>query len=144
VTFPTMEGIVRPWTSVTSPRNLTDRHAPAEVLPDATIRWGKSSEFGFDQFRQDAANPGFNTEGDDKKKRVRLNYSGSAAAFRDYRVENPDDPDQYAIVRQASGMALSGPQGEQVILSISYGDPPGTEVGDGQEPPAPPPLSELP
>jgi hypothetical protein len=140
-----MESLVRPWIPITSKSSPADKFTgPPQETPPAYIRWGAASQFASSDFRSLAnANPGFNTQDDQKPKRKRLNYSESARSYEDIRVENPDDSGQYVILRVASGMVLSGPDGETAVFSMTVDSGiPGTVEGSGQTPDSPP-LSEI-
>lgn len=138
-----MEQIIRPFQDVMSFSEVREPRVPPLDLPEAFIEWGKSSEFSTDTFRSDAGSVGFNTKDDDEEpERVRYSFSEEGRTFRDIRVENPQDPDQYIILRQATSIAFGGPEGAQFTLHLSP-TAPGTETGSGQTPPAPPDLNEI-
>lgn len=134
---------VRPWVDVTSFPVPREAKAPDIVRPDAFIEWGGPSEFAFDTFRADARNIGFNEKDDDKKpKRVRYGFNEDGRGWKDVRVENPQDPDQYVIARDATALSLSGPHGEQFLATL-HPTAPGDRTGSGQTPPSPPPLDQI-
>lgn len=138
-----METAVRPWVEITSLPVPREPKAPNIVRPEAFIEWGGPSDFKFDTFRSDAKNIGFNTDDDDDKpKRVRYTFSEEGRNWKDVRVENPDDPDQFIIARDATRLALNGPNGEQFV-AVLHPTAPGTQTGSGQTPPAPPPLDKI-
>lgn len=137
--YANMETIIRPWIPVTSKPKVRERSPPDEQLPEAHIRWGAASEFSTgDSFRDTAGNPGFQVIDEEPPVRKRVSYSSIATAWVDFRVENPVDPAQYAIMRAAAGFAMDIGD-ERVIFSMTPGNAiPNTEEGEGQEPPFPP------
>lgn len=144
---PSMEQLVRPWVSVDSTSKPRTPTAPEEEFPESFIRWGAASEFstGDDTFRDDAASPGFKVSDEAPQERKRLTFPEEGRSWTDFKVENPTDPAQYAIVRRVNTLALTGPDGEQYLFILSQNaSTPGTEEGSGQEPPAPPALDEIP
>lgn len=108
-----MEAIIRPFVAVTSLPKPRQPQAPEQENPTSFLRWGQPSEFtGDDDFRDTAtAFPGFTTEDDKPPERKRLVYSELGRSFTDVRIENPDDPTQYAIVRMCNGFAVTTPDG---------------------------------
>lgn len=129
---------VRPWVDITSFPVPREPRAPDIVRPEAFIEWGGPSEFAFDTFRSDAKDIQFSNEDDkNKPKRVRWSFNEEGRGWKDVRVENPQDPDQYVIARDATSLALSGPNGEQFLASL-HPTAPGTRTGSGQTPPTPP------
>jgi hypothetical protein len=139
---PSPELFVRPFQRIDSSPVLRTPQAPAEVDPLAFIRWGAQSEFNSSNFRADAQNVGFSTETDDKPpKRKRYNYSEEGFGWKDWRIENEHDPEQYVVMRVATALAYSGPDGAQFVFNF---DPsmPGKQEGEGQTPPTPP-LNEI-
>jgi hypothetical protein len=136
-----MEQIVRPWVPVTSTPKPRVPAPPEEEFPEAFIRWGAASEFATgDSFREDAANPGFHVDDPEEPERLRLTFDEEGRDWTDFRVENPADPEQYAIIRRVNNIAFRGPSGEQYIYNMRNinSSMPGTVEGSGQEPPTPP------
>lgn len=121
--FPDMADIVRPWVDVISystPRTLPP---PAEVLPEAFLRWGGPSQFNFsDSFRDKANNPfGFHTKDEPNDENVVYQFTETGRNTSQVRVENPDDPDQFVIVEQINAIEFSGPKG--VVYSFRFANP---------------------
>ena len=143
---PPMESLVRPFTPVVSTPKPRTPTPPEEENPEAFIERGGPSEFNTDDsFRDAAADPGgFDTDDDEEPERLRLIYQEEGRAWTDFRVENPEDPGQYAIVRRTTSIAFRGPDGGQHLFRFRSDSAfPGTEEGSGQEPPAPPDLDEI-
>lgn len=133
-----LERLVRDWEEVRStPTALREPRAPEIQHPDAYIEWGKPSEFASSTFRSDAGSVGANVDDDEEPERVRWVFSEEGRGFRDYLVESEEEPDAYIVLRCATSMAFSGPNGEQFRITMSP-EPPGTQTGAGQTPPTPP------
>lgn len=137
-TFGAMESMIRPFVSVTSLSRPRPRSGPPEVVPEVFLEWGGPSQFAVSDFRSDARTLGFRLKDDDEDEEEGppvYEYNGGPGAYVDYRVENPEDPNVYAIVRQYSAMVFSGPAGT-FVLNMGI-DPlrPGIEQGSGTEPP---------
>lgn len=145
IKYHSMESLVRPWTPVVSTPKPRPVAPPEEENPEAFIEWGAPSEFNTDDsFRDAASSPGFSVDDSEEPERVRLTFQEEGRNWTDFRVENPEDPGQYAIVRRVVEIAFRGPNGEQYIYRMrTDASTPGTEEGSGQEPPAPPDLDEL-
>jgi hypothetical protein len=136
-----IEEIVRPFTAVSStPSPARVPSIPAEIAPEAFIRWGAKSTFTTEDFRADAQGlRGVSVEDDDEEPvpRARYVYQEEGRAWEDLRVENEDDPDAYVVVRRVWEIAFTGPDGAQYRFRLRP-DGPGTEEGEGQTPETPP------
>lgn len=144
-----LEAIRGAYAKVTSFPKVREPSAPPEELPDAHIRWGKESEFNSETiFRRKARVVGVGLGDDDDEEppeRERLTFSEEGRAWEDLRIENPDDPEQYGIMRVTVGAVFRAPNGAQHIYQFnSQASHPGLEEGSGQTPPAPPELEEIP
>lgn len=141
-----LTGWIRSYAEVRSTPVAREIEPPALVTPEAYTRWGQPSDFGIgDLVRQRYRFPGYDPDDDDPKKRVRYTWNEEGRSWTDIRVENPDDPDNYAILRVATSVALALPDGSQVIFKMGIGasQPPAEQEGNGQTPPAPPELNEI-
>jgi hypothetical protein len=140
-----MEALIRPFTPVISTPKPRVPTPPVEEQPEAFIEWGEPSEFNTDDsFREAASNPGFSVDDEEPTERVRQVFNEEGRNWTDFRVENPEDPGQYAIVRRVVEIAFRGPNGEQYLYRMrTDASTPGTEEGTGQEPPAPPDLEDI-
>jgi hypothetical protein len=139
----TLELLVRPFVSIDSTPKPREPSIPPVVDPQAFIRWGAKSTFTTNDFREESQGMGFGVDDEGPPDRLRHVYSEEGRDWRDSRVENPSDPDQYVIVRDTLRIAFRGPDGAQFTFNLSP-QLPGEEEGEGQEPPAPPTLDQIP
>lgn len=163
--FNAFEKIARSFVEISSRPKPEQRIPPDLVLPEAHIRWGKAADYDIEDFQSEIQSRGFSvTDGGEEADRKRVQISEEGRTWTDWRVENPDDPDQYVILRTVNDWASSappitlwaGPAGDRRKYEVSgaqfvwhldpaSGLPDGSteEEGSGQEPPAPPALDEL-
>ena len=79
---------------------------PAVKEPDSYIKWGASSQFDYDDSFRDYAvsvedvTPSFPFQGE---------WVEEGRKWTDFKVENPEDKDQYVIVQKLEAVAFSGP-----------------------------------
>lgn len=159
--------LARSFAEVNTKSEERPRVPPDQVLPEATIRWGKPSDFSVEEYKDFVEGEGFSVRVEDDEpepERERIKLQEEGRTWVDHRVENPDDPEQYVILRTAATWAISappiivwrGPVGKRqkytvseaqfsIILNPAAGLPPGStsEEGEGQEPLAPPSLDEI-
>lgn len=118
---------VRTWVDVfatTAPPR--DPRIPSLERPEAFIEWGGPSDFTDNSFREDAGGIGFDT--DDPRQKTVLNgfWEEEGRTWEDYEVKNPEDPDQFVILRRPTEVAFKGTKfvngkREQLRISLSYG-----------------------
>lgn len=158
-----MENIVRPFVTAISTPKTRERQPPDLTLPEAHIRWGKASDYTLEEFKE-IERRGFQTDDsdDEEPERVRVSVTEEGRAWRDFRVENPDDPEMYAIIRTTEAASYrypsitlwGGPAGNRQKFSVSGAQfllqmraasaiPNAEEEGSGQTPEAPPSLEEM-
>ena len=85
-----------------------DRVVPSPPVkePDSYIKWGGSAKFDYDNSFRDYANaieditPSFPFQGE---------WVEEGRKYTDFRVENPEDKDQYVIVQKLEAVAFTGP-----------------------------------
>lgn len=79
---------------------------PSVKEPDSYIKWGASSQFDYDDSFLDYAvsvedvTPSFPFQGE---------WVEEGRKWTDFKVENPEDKDQYVIVQKLEAVAFSGP-----------------------------------
>lgn len=86
----------------------TDRVPPTPPVkePESYIKWGASAQFNYDNSFRDYAisvedvTPSFPFQG---------KWNEEGRKYTDFRVENPEDKDQYVIVQKLEAVAFSGP-----------------------------------
>lgn len=86
----------------------TDRVPPTPPVkePESYIKWGASAQFKYDDSFRDYAvsvedvTPFFPFQGE---------WNEEGRKYTDFRVENPEDKDQYVIVQKLEAVAFSGP-----------------------------------
>lgn len=99
-------------------QRLIDRRPPEADSGEANIRWGAPSTFGFQKGNigigpeviinwPDPEDP---EEPDEAPEEVTLDFTEVARTeTEERRVENPDDEDQYVMVKDVSVIVFSGP-----------------------------------
>jgi hypothetical protein len=101
------EQVVRPFVAITSTPKPRDPETPMVVDPQAFIRWGSASTFTSNDFAEESAGD-FNTQYPPELP-FNGSYTEEGRRWTDFRVQNPEDPEQFVIVRKTSELALRAP-----------------------------------
>ena len=85
-----------------------DRVPPTPPVkePEAYIKWGATSQFDYDDNFRDYA---ISVEGVTPAFPFQGEWVEEGRRYSDFRVENPEDKDQYVIVQKLEAVAFSGP-----------------------------------
>lgn len=120
-----MADIVQPWVPVTSFSTPRVVAPPPEALPVAFIRVGAASVFDYDSsfVAKATRGIGFRTQdsGDDGDVPVGI-YNETGRLTSDVRVENPDDPDQFVVVKRIDRIQFDAPGGGKVEFRFNNSD----------------------
>lgn len=118
-----VENWVRPFVSIESFRTPRVPLAPPPVEPEAFIRFGGQSHFTFnDTFREVAGGGTIIKPDDDPDGDKEVVYSETGRSTHDKRVENPDDPDQFVVVKVIDSMKFNGPGARKISFQFSNPD----------------------
>lgn len=121
-TFTIME-LFRPFVSIESFR--TPRIPPDPILPEpeSFIEWGGPSAFTFDDSFRDLATSGNSFRvNDDKDTNKTIVYTERGRSTSDKRIENPEDSDQFVIVKRINSISFTGAGGAIVEFQLSNPD----------------------
>jgi hypothetical protein len=110
-------------------RLLKKRRVPGED-EEAALCWGRASTFADSTTNptvSPSVGPGIGSGGDQNTQNCNVTWREIDKQTEDFRVENPDDPDQYVIVRRRTMSQIQTPNGT-ICISWDNDDLPGTPV----------------
>lgn len=116
------ENFVRPWQGFVSRSRI--RPIPAEERDHgpAFFEWGGPSQFeGVNTFRSLSRQVSFGEGDGDPDPVPTFTFSEINRQQSDVRITNPDDPEDFVIVKRASSIQFNGPDGKYVFNYQSGG-----------------------